>query len=318
MKFKKGDKVKILGKSINPKEWDVSEDIGKVFSINEIFGDGSGSDLDNCIVVKQLKNGACYFAPKDLELMGEEKQAEEKKELKAMHEIIVHCPKKNQHLDLVEKIGWHDDGGERGYWEKYKKEFAIKIEDNKIHQFSPLKRLKEDYDEYTFYTYEEFIDKFFGKEKKSMADAPNVYRYDQLKGVLKVGDKVREVEGELSACSQFDVNDEDCTITKINLEEGEQGWFYINECPHSFGDELYYLEIINSKKEKNFMGVIKNIFKSGERKALEHFDITNGDGGLTQTGKDELMDYLWETNKDLRKDFTQKVVDEYKKEKDSK
>jgi hypothetical protein len=68
-----------------------------------------------------------------------------------------------------------------------------------------------------------------------------------------------------------------------------------------------------NKPKGKIMSVIKNIFKSEERKALEEFNITNGDGGLTGTGREELLDYLWATNKELRKEFTEKIVAEYKK-----
>jgi hypothetical protein len=69
----------------------------------------------------------------------------------------------------------------------------------------------------------------------------------------------------------------------------------------------------SNKPVNKTMSVIKNIFKSKEKKALEHYGITNGDGGLTQTGREELLDYLWETNKELRKEFIKKVVEEYDK-----
>ena len=69
----------------------------------------------------------------------------------------------------------------------------------------------------------------------------------------------------------------------------------------------------SSLQEKKNMNIIKNIFKSKEKRALEHFDITNGGGGLTNNGSYEFIDYLWEIMKDERKDFIKRIVDEYNK-----
>ena len=69
----------------------------------------------------------------------------------------------------------------------------------------------------------------------------------------------------------------------------------------------------SSLQEKKNMNIIKNIFKSKEKRALGHFDITNGDGGLTNNGSCEFIDYLWKIMKDERKDFIKRIVDEYNK-----
>ena len=71
------------------------------------------------------------------------------------------------------------------------------------------------------------------------------------------------------------------------------------------------------KKRTKIMSIIKNIFKSTEQKALSHYELTNGDGGLTEIGRAEWIDYLWETMAE-RKDFIAKIVEEYKKEKKEK
>ena len=71
------------------------------------------------------------------------------------------------------------------------------------------------------------------------------------------------------------------------------------------------------KKETKIMSIIKNIFKSTEQKALSHYGITNGDGGLTETGRAEWIDYLWETLEE-KAGFILNIVEEYKKEKKEK
>jgi len=96
-------------------------------------------------------------------------------------------------------------------------------------------------------------------------------------------------------------------LSDIYVEEYKGSWTY-----GTISGTLTFAGELNKPVNKT-MGVIKNIFKSKEKKALEHYGITNGDGGLTQTGREELLDYLWETNKELRKEFIKKVVEEYDK-----
>lgn len=77
-KFKVGDKVKIIGKSVEgwgnweelKKGGSYSNDIGYVI---EIYGDGSGKDGKNCLVVDERpdSDSGNYFAPHDLELIEE-------------------------------------------------------------------------------------------------------------------------------------------------------------------------------------------------------------------------------------------------------
>ena len=72
-------------------------------------------------------------------------------------------------------------------------------------------------------------------------------------------------------------------------------------------------KVVNNKNK--IMSVIKNIFKTKERKALEHYNIVNGDGGLTSTGQSEFVDYLYETLKEERNAFIKKIIEAYKEEK---
>jgi len=68
------------------------------------------------------------------------------------------------------------------------------------------------------------------------------------------------------------------------------------------------------KPKGKIMSVIKNAFKSKQAKALSHYGITNGDGGLTETGRQEFVDYLYETMTAEKKAFIAKVVEEYEEE----
>ena len=101
------------------------------------------------------------------------------------------------------------------------------------------------------------------------------------------------------------------------------GWggfvFHRDNSPYCNYTFYTYKEFINKffpnrKTKGNIMGVIKDVFKSETRKALEHYDIVNGDGGLTEKGRQEFVDFMWATEESSKK-FTDTIVREYKKEK---
>jgi len=75
MRFKVGDKVKILSKSImmEDQKWIERKFLNRVGYITGIDGDGSGKDVCNCIIVEQKplppgkKHNGWFFAEEDLE-----------------------------------------------------------------------------------------------------------------------------------------------------------------------------------------------------------------------------------------------------------
>lgn len=67
----------------------------------------------------------------------------------------------------------------------------------------------------------------------------------------------------------------------------------------------------NNEPKGKKMNIIKNAFQSKKQKALAHFNITNGDGGLTNDGQREFVDFLWETNKADRDAFIKKIIEAY-------
>ena len=70
-----------------------------------------------------------------------------------------------------------------------------------------------------------------------------------------------------------------------------------------------------NKPKSKFMNVIKNAFKSKEQKALDYFNLDNDHGGLNDDGRREMVDYLFETNKELRKGFLAKIIETYQEAK---
>ena len=60
--------------------------------------------------------------------------------------------------------------------------------------------------------------------------------------------------------------------------------------------------------------IIKDSFKTKKEKAYAKYSITNGDGGLTQTGREEFVEYLFLTDKVLREGFDAKLLEKYEED----
>jgi hypothetical protein len=76
--------------------------------------------------------------------------------------------------------------------------------------------------------------------------------------------------------------------------------------------ELISTENISSSNNRGgVMSVINNLFKGKTRKALEHFELVNGGGGLTEKGRGEFVDLLYNTDEKLKAAFDKKVVEAY-------
>jgi len=95
-------------------------------------------------------------------------------------------------------------------------------------------------------------------------------------------------------------------IMQVNwyVEPEDFKWF------GSVGDAIYKQSLT-----KKCMGVIQNAFKSTLRKAQEKYEIVNGDGGLTPKGREELVDFIFATNEELRDGFNNKILEQYEKDK---
>ena len=84
------------------------------------------------------------------------------------------------------------------------------------------------------------------------------------------------------------------------------------------GKETKVAEKPTLEKSTFTMSIIKNIFKTKERRALEAYELVNGDGGLTDKGRAEFVDYLWEKSDDAREAFIAEVVKYSEEEKGKK
>lgn len=160
--------------------------------------------------------------------------------------------------------------------------------------------------------------------------------------VFKVGDRIRIIEdckdsvgvmkGEeytviLCKCRDLKIGSENC------FEQGchhTEKWKLVDKEPNLLGNyssimynnyrlntdfAFFQPRASGTSKTKKVMSIIKDAFKSKEDKALSKYEITNGDGGLTPNGREEFIDYMWETMKDERKAFTDKIIEKMDEDK---
>lgn len=67
-----------------------------------------------------------------------------------------------------------------------------------------------------------------------------IKKYSELKGVIKVGDRVRAVEGKHNPCSELASDDS----SEATIEAVSDEYFSINTCTHYYS-EAAYLDIIS-------------------------------------------------------------------------
>jgi len=140
---------------------------------------------------------------------------------------------------------------------------------------------------------------------------------------FKVGDKVRGTNNDITDSEGIIIEVKE-TGYVIKITKSGREWMPVGkiEDRNTFWENA--LELVSSNNnitlapEKNkgvrkLMSIIKDSFKSKEKKATDALSITNGSDGLTGTGREEFIDYLWETMTEVKKDFIAKVVEEYEK-----
>lgn len=93
-----------------------------------------------------------------------------------------------------------------------------------------------------------------------------IYKYSELKGVIKVGDKVRAVPGKNNVCSEL--KDDGLNIREVTTVY--HNGFRIDGCYHDYGPRIddAYLELIREPK------TLEN---------LEIGDVVDDDEGLKKT-----------------------------------
>ena len=79
-------------------------------------------------------------------------------------------------------------------------------------------------------------------------------------------------------------------------------------------EELDEVEKFNQSFIKKTMSIINNAVKSKENKAMENFGLGTTDQ-LNERGRDEFVDYLFQTLPEQKKGFLEKIVEAGKEEK---
>ena len=184
--------------------------------------------------------------------------------------FIVHCPTEDlwkKALDRAFRKGlkWCDGDQEYslGCWSFWKKNSALKIDNEIAFSFSNYYKERFQYKDYIFLTAEQWLN------------------LDKLEG--------REIDITTDEFLERGLKEDSMTVAISNPP------------------------IFNPPKYK-FMSIIKNLFKSKDHRALEHFGLVNGDGGLTEAGQKEFIDFCWEKMEAERKEFIGKIVEAFDKE----
>ncbi|MFA5197698.1 MAG: hypothetical protein WC437_04755 [Patescibacteria group bacterium] len=236
-------------------------------------------------------------------------------------QVGVHTPTKEEFIKVVQKcfdngVYWHSGykNINENYWNTYKDQTCIDVCCDGDYIFFDRKEwYQENYPIIPIISAQEFLGEKKGTKVKWWCG-----------GETGTGTLIGEsIDGDYCVIRDDDDNDDGwewCEHQKYNLKNPE-------EAPPTGTPHCYWVDKIEPYKEKlntipeqnkgkgKIMSIIKNIFRTKEQKALTHYNIINGDGGLTSDGQDEFLDYLWETMTEERKDFTAKVVKEYDEEK---
>jgi len=83
----------------------------------------------------------------------------------------------------------------------------------------------------------------------------------------------------------------------------------------AFTMELNTINQLTKPKGNKYMSIISNAFKSKKNKALEYFNLGTTET-LSERGRQEFIDFLWETLKEEKKAFLNKIVEAYKENKE--
>ena len=112
--FKVGDEVKVISKTVPDYSQDAAMQIGRIGYIIKIYGDGSGSDSNNCLVVDNEKNseGGNFFASRDLINLTNLTESRNQKGKKM--NILTNKLKRlfNKDLQTLYKAGYIDECGD--------------------------------------------------------------------------------------------------------------------------------------------------------------------------------------------------------------
>ena len=133
-----------------------------------------------------------------------------------------------------------------------------------------------------------------------------IYSYNQLRGKIKVGDKVRAVQGYYNPCHTLDDSAER-KITEVTDE-----LFFIYGCPHDFNEDAIYLEIIETNQptmNNEHEEITWETLKAGDYIKYKHGQICKILAriddliAVSYSSNHDDMNAWWSTNA-VKKDYT--------------
>lgn len=200
-----------------------------------------------------------------------------------------------------------------------------------IHAFTGHQNVKVSWDngQYNYYMTEDL--ELHNPEQKIMCLNKNkTYIIDEVSHLLRVGMKVvlpdapyPSVRGEIG-----EIDDEYFFVWQNKyagaigtINPSSKGYTYSWKILKNSRSRIQFMEdLINPDNNKaktmcdQTTKVIRNLFKKKEQKALEHYEIVNGDGGLTEKGQKEFIDFVYETGKTEKAEFVKIFVEQYDKD----
>ena|SRR3990167_1752306 len=105
-----------------------------------------------------------------------------------LDKIVLHLPEKWQYEKIVELVGWYDNKIKLDYWDEYKKDFAVKINNNKIQEFCTWRFYQDYFASYKYIEYSEFMAEFFPEILKEVN--PLALKKSQIKKEIEVLTKI--------------------------------------------------------------------------------------------------------------------------------
>ncbi len=238
--------------------------------------------------------------------------------------VIVHTSTKEDWEKVIQKCFENGISGgfDLCFWNRYKGDSCINIlaGSSRSLEYCDLEYYKKSYPSTPIISAQEFLE-----ERKFKVGDRVVGNHETKYSITRkgwIGEVVKIDGGRIYVGNGIDptpylVEEKYFDLVEEKLEGKKFEYVVMDEV--SIGLRSYHCDFVGGVESSiikpNFMSVIKNIFKSKERKALENFSIVNGDSGLTETGRGEFVDYLFEVMTEEKKAFIAKIIEAYDEQK---
>lgn len=234
-----------------------------------------------------------------------------------MKELIIHCPTKDEYIKVDEKLSKDYNIPKLNVdWNSaYGVECCIYFNKSCL-TYANRKFFEEDYSNIPITSAQEFL----GEDKDVVVRC--ITQRDWNDVCLKIAKMYPSMKwrnrGEDSDCWNENKRN---TCIRISTRINQMGFDSLNHYKtgkyRGYTDMQVILakDFLNSRiikhKQNKLMSVINNVFKSKENKALEHFGL-GSTKELTDAGRKEFVDFLFETMNEAKKAFLVKIAEAHK------